>query len=194
MYRKLLTSHRVSASSRTSTFRKLHVEPLEDRRLLAMFTVDNLNDSGAGSLRDAILQANSAAGADEIVFAGAASSGVIGLTSGQLMVTDSLTITGPGRDELTIASQSLGRIINFTAVGGTESSGDLSLSGLTLRDGLVSVQNSQGGGGAVRFLSSGELTIDACTLTNNRITSALTTGATSRWGGLYARGHNHDQP
>jgi hypothetical protein len=150
-----------------------------------VFTVDNLNDSGAGSLRDAMLQANSAAGADEIVFAGAATSGVIGLTSGQLLVTDSLTLTGPGRDELTIASQGLGRIINFTAVGGTESSGDLSLSGLTLRDGLVAVQNPLDGGGAIRFLSSGQLTIDACTLTNNRITSGLTTGAPSGGGAVF---------
>ena len=34
----------------------------------ATFTVTNLNDSGAGSLRQAILDANAAAGADTITF------------------------------------------------------------------------------------------------------------------------------
>src|SRR5262249_51418713 len=37
------------------------LELLEDRRLLSIFTVSNTNDSGAGSLRQAILDANTAA-------------------------------------------------------------------------------------------------------------------------------------
>jgi hypothetical protein len=35
---------------------------------MATFTVTNTNDSGAGSLRQAVLDANAAAGADTIVF------------------------------------------------------------------------------------------------------------------------------
>src|SRR5262245_61320049 len=40
--------------------RAVSVEWLEDRTLLSVFTVTNSNDSGAGSLRQAILDANSA--------------------------------------------------------------------------------------------------------------------------------------
>jgi hypothetical protein len=41
---------------------------MEDRCLLATFTVTNTLDSGAGSLRQAIQDANNVAGLDEIVF------------------------------------------------------------------------------------------------------------------------------
>src|SRR5262245_51231687 len=43
-------------------------ELLEDRSLPSTLTVINTNDSGAGSLRQAILDANAAAGADTIAF------------------------------------------------------------------------------------------------------------------------------
>jgi hypothetical protein len=45
------------------------VEALEGRLLLATFPVLNTADSGAGSLRQAILDANTAPGADTITFA-----------------------------------------------------------------------------------------------------------------------------
>ena len=48
--------------------RRLVFEPLEDRRLLAVFTVSNLNDAGGGSLRDAITMANVDSIADTIDF------------------------------------------------------------------------------------------------------------------------------
>jgi hypothetical protein len=47
-------------------------------------------------LREAILAANSASGADQIQFAPAARDGTIMLSSGQLSITDSLSIDGPG--------------------------------------------------------------------------------------------------
>jgi hypothetical protein len=46
----------------------LFLEALEDRTLLAVFMVTNTNDSGAGSLRQAILDANAASGTNSIAF------------------------------------------------------------------------------------------------------------------------------
>src|SRR5690349_21903848 len=68
----------------------------------ATFTVVNTNDSGTGSLRQAIIEANGAAGPDDIVFAPTLQ-GTIVLTSGQLMVTDSLTIAGPGAGKISVS-------------------------------------------------------------------------------------------
>ena len=88
--------------------RKLRYEPLEDRRLLAVVTVDTVEDivdlnDGRTSLREAIFATNTVPGADEIVFDfdfdGPAT---ILLTQGELQVTDSLTINGPGAELLTI--------------------------------------------------------------------------------------------
>lgn len=60
----------------------------------ATFTVTNTNDSGAGSLRQAILDANAAPGADTIVFA--IGTGIQVITPATLlpMITDPVTIDG----------------------------------------------------------------------------------------------------
>lgn len=59
----------------------------------ATYTVTNLNDSGAGSLRAAITSANGNPGADVIEFA-AGGQGVILLASTLPVITDSLTVNG----------------------------------------------------------------------------------------------------
>ena len=48
--------------------RRLRFEPLEERRLLATFTVTNTQDSGAGSLRQAIVDANASPDGGTIQF------------------------------------------------------------------------------------------------------------------------------
>src|SRR4051812_27442550 len=72
------------------------LDVLEDRSLPSTFSVLNLLDSGPGSLRDAVLGANAQPGADEIRFAPRARDGTITLTTGELSITDDLTIDGPG--------------------------------------------------------------------------------------------------
>jgi len=49
--------------------RRLSFENLEYRRVLASFVVVNTNDSGAGSMRQAIVNSNQNPGVDSIVFA-----------------------------------------------------------------------------------------------------------------------------
>ena len=71
------------------------IDMLESRTMLSTFTVTNTQDSGTGSLRDAIAQANAHSGADKIAFASAVT-GTILLTSGPLTITDDVKINGPG--------------------------------------------------------------------------------------------------
>src|SRR5206468_2113799 len=51
-----------------SRFRVMRAEGLEQRTLLSVFTVTTTADSGPGSLRQAILDANDAPGPDEVHF------------------------------------------------------------------------------------------------------------------------------
>jgi hypothetical protein len=69
----------------------------------ATFTVTNNNDAGPGSLRQAVADANAAAGPDTIDFA---VTGTITLGSSLPPVTQALTITGPGSASLTISGGS----------------------------------------------------------------------------------------
>ena len=59
------------------------------------FTVTNTNDAGVGSLRQAVIDANSSAGADNIIFDSSLNSSTITLTTGEIEVADELTISGP---------------------------------------------------------------------------------------------------
>jgi hypothetical protein len=79
----------------------------------ATFIVDNLDDSGGGSLRQAVLDANAAGGADDIAF-GEGLTGTITLES-QIVVTDELAINGPGADVITISGGGDSRIFEATA-------------------------------------------------------------------------------
>src|SRR5262249_16794937 len=71
------------------------VEGLEDRLAPATFSVTNVNNGGAGSLRAAIASANSTAGADTITFAiPGAGVKTINLTSALPTITQAVTIDG----------------------------------------------------------------------------------------------------
>ncbi len=89
------------------------VEPLEERALLAVLTVMNTNPSGPDSLAAAITTANdplSNPGHDTIQFA----KGVRGeiVLGSELVITDDLTIRGPGADKLTISGGDTSRIFS----------------------------------------------------------------------------------
>src|SRR5262245_7719977 len=80
--------------------RHLTILSLEDRSVPAIFTVLNTNDSGVGSLRDAVASANANAQADTIQFASGFFSvpRTITLSSGAITFagdTALTTVTGP---------------------------------------------------------------------------------------------------
>src|ERR1700678_4360300 len=70
--------------------RLLNMESLEDRQLLATFTVTSTADSGTGTLREAIFDAAEEGGANTIGFASYLAGETIALTS-----NDSDTAYGP---------------------------------------------------------------------------------------------------
>ncbi len=79
----------VRQETQARTKRTLRLEQLEPRLPLAGFTVTSFQDSGLGSLRDAIGQANVSPGPDNITFA---KKGAIKLLSGLPAITDDVTI------------------------------------------------------------------------------------------------------
>jgi hypothetical protein len=129
----------------------------------AVFTVTNLTNTGAGSLRDAITQANNRAlSADSIVFQ-AGLTGTITLASG-LVIADSVTITGPGAASLTLAGNNTFRLL----VTAMEGRGNVSLSGMTLTGGSTTSTN---GGGAL-FIQQDNVTLDGVTVSTNSASAA----------------------
>jgi hypothetical protein len=147
------------------------------------FTVTNLLDDGsAGSLRYEIAAANAAPGADVINFAPGLT-GTITLTSGELAITDSLSITGPGTGLLTISGNSASRVFNVAA-GTTDA-----LSGLTVANGRndINLPYFDGRNGA-GILNDGTLTVSNCSISNNVTntdpTSTYTGGGIANYGSL----------
>jgi predicted outer membrane repeat protein/parallel beta-helix repeat protein len=139
----------------------------------ATFTVTTLSDNGAGSLRAAIVSANGAAGADTVNFQ-AGLTGTITLTSGEIAITDDLTISGPGASVIAITkSGAASRLLNIDA--GTPT---VTISGLTFEGGDP---NLVGGGGGAIAIRDGTLTIQSSVFTNNQ-----TTGTFAGGGALYS--------
>jgi len=111
-----------------------------------IITVTNTNDSGPGSLRQALSVAHNG---DRITFA---VSGTIALTSGGLQVTKNVTISGPGSNQLSIdGNQAL-------FVFGVFPERSASISGLSIR-------NAEGGAGV--WNEQGTLTVSDCGVTSN---------------------------
>jgi predicted outer membrane repeat protein len=153
----------------------------------ATFSVTNTNDSGAGSLRQAVLDANAAPGPDAIDFA---VTGTITLTSGQLEITDDLTIAGPGASNLTISGNNASRV--FQVVGGTivvledltvangnppgdngggiRNFGTLAVTNTVVSNNFAAAPSGAGGGGILNW--SGTLTVTNSTFSGNSVGSS----------------------
>ena len=94
----------------------------------ATITVTNGNDSGAGSLRQAILAASPG---DTINFAPSITT--VTLTSGELVIDKNLTITGPGANRLTV--QRSPNPLDFRVFNISSSTVTVSISGITILNG-----------------------------------------------------------
>jgi len=114
-----------------------------------IITVTNTNDSGAGSLRQALSDANDG---DTIEFA---VSGTIGLTTGELLVDKSITISGPGANNLAVDGNAKSSVFHI-APGET-----VTISGLTITNGYTT-----GFGGGIHN-DHASLTLNNCTVVAN---------------------------
>src|SRR5262245_46368659 len=143
--------------------RLLRFQQLEDRCLLATFTVTNLNDAGPGSLRETVAAANSTPGADSVDFADGLM-GVAQLTSGSISIRDGTQISGPGASQLTIDANFNGRI--FTISDDANTSAYYQISGLTLLHGTAKLEPLLTGlGGAIAYAGAGRVVIDNVQIT-----------------------------
>jgi hypothetical protein len=111
------------------------------------FTVTNLNNSGPGSLRQAIIDANAAPGPDIIQFG---VTGTIVMSGGAMQIAGPLSIVGPGSANLTIDGNLTNRIftigVNFPACPAADPSDYLvSISGVRLINGRRTAFDSGGG-------------------------------------------------
>ena len=151
--------------------------------------VSNTNDSGPGSLRQALAISH-----DGDTIDGTGVSGVITLTSGQLLVEKSVTINGSGADVLAVDGNATSSVFQ---IGTGATAPTVAISGLTIR-------NAQGGfGGGILNGSGATLTITNSTISGNTaafgggifnsgpltIANTTVTGNTaSEGGGIYSNG------
>src|SRR5947209_3515131 len=135
----------------------------------SIIPVTNTNDSGPGSLRQALADSNDGG---TITFA---VTGAISLTSGELVINKNITISGPGADLLAVSrAANVAPFRIFHVMLGHI----VIIEGLTISNG--SVLNTFGGG-IYNFESA--LTVISCALAGN---SAL--GQQGQGGGIFSNG------
>lgn len=132
--------------------------------LPATFVVTTLDDSGPGSLRQAILDANAAPGADLIEITAV---GVIALLSPLPVIAEAVTIQGPGAGLLAVDGGATWRLLDVADV-------PVTLTGLTLQNGQPATET----GGGLRSL--GALTL--------RQVHVLSNTSPTGGGGVYVAG------
>jgi hypothetical protein len=143
----------------------------------ATFTVTNLNDGGAGSLRQAITDANNSAG-EHIINFQAGLTGIIDLQSALPNLSAPMIINGPGADLLTVRrGAGIFRIFRITSA--------IALNGLTVANGVA---RDPGDPEFIVGRGSGILVQGSLVLNNCRVTGNGASGSIVEGGGIYNSG------
>ena len=158
---------------------------MEERTLLSGFVVSNIDDSGPGSLRQAILDANDQSGDNDITFdpTAFATSQTITLTSGQLELSNTsgtetitspaagVTVSGGGNSQVfQVDTGVTASISGMTITGGSTSGnggGVYNNGGTTTLTGCAINGNSANNGGGVGSTAGGTTTLIECTVSGN---------------------------
>ncbi|MBX2843493.1 MAG: VCBS repeat-containing protein [Flammeovirgaceae bacterium] len=119
--------------------------------------VDNPGDSGSGSFRQAVLDANSG---DTIRFE-LDLPNTIALTSGEILISKDLFIDGPAASLLTISGEDLSRVVHITSGINVE------IHGLTFINGYTTGNGGTGNGAGI--WNEGDLTLYDCEIIQNEI-------------------------
>jgi Ca2+-binding RTX toxin-like protein len=131
--------------------------------ILGTLTVTNLNDSGAGSLRNAI---GSASAGDTIQFDSSLANSTITLTSGQIEIDKDLIIDGSNAADLTISGNQASRIFEATKTA-DGSAINLTIKNLSFADGKTTESGEAGAGGAILTSSHTTLTVENSVFKDN---------------------------
>ena len=176
-----------STKPRLAKSRSLRLEPLEERQLLTVYSINSLGDGvaqdGYVTLREAIEAAstNLAVGdapagddleADVINFDSTKfpSGTTITLQNGELSITDDLVITGLGADRVTIDAGGNSRIFYVNGA-------DATFSDITIANGYAAY------GGGICAVSGSDITVTDTVFLDNEANAA--SGTTSGGAGIY---------
>jgi hypothetical protein len=155
----------MSAASQQSLIR---IGLVERSSAATILTVTSSADSGAGTLRQAILDAGAG---DTINFAGGITP--ITLTSAELLINKSLTISGPGANLLTVQRSTTGGTPDFRIFHIASGAFIVTISGLTISNG-----NTTANGGGISNESTSAVNVTDSTVSGN------TAGGGSAGGGI----------
>src|SRR5437867_3704075 len=151
------TRARPSAAGPKASTPDGRIEPLERRVLLATFVVSTADESGPGSIREALAMAEANSGPDTIAFdESLAAPGTKITVSSPLVLNGPVTVLGPERAKLTLEGNNATRVLDVA------SDAVVALSGLRISGG------SADGGGGIR--NQGTLTLDHVLVSGNSAT------------------------
>ncbi|MDY7012763.1 MAG: DUF4114 domain-containing protein [Cyanobacteriota bacterium] len=126
---------------------------------MSILTVTNLNDSGSGSLRDAIASAKSG---DTLKFKSSLAGKTLKLKSGQLVIDKNLTVDASAAPGVTISGNKTWRVFEIQG-----SNLKVTLRGLTVANGKTSANGLDGAGAGIRTANGTRLTLENSQLKNN---------------------------
>jgi len=141
---------------------------------MATITVTSLNDSGAGSLRQAIIDATAG---DTIQFDPSIGGGTIALAS-ELLINKDLIIDGDEGNPVTIDAAGNSRVFNIDD-GNNSNQAQVTIDGVNITGGFAS------GTGTNQSDGGGIFTNEALTLSNSLVTGNTASGDVADGGGIY---------